>query len=89
MWKEEVALKTPYQWDEVLKRLEHEPTFSVHSAEKRLSIPLYIEGDSAVVKVKRISDDPVLFEVNSGHHNNEKILEEVYTNLQIETQFEE
>jgi len=89
MWKEEVALKTPYQWDEVLKRLEHEPTFSVHSAEKRLSIPLYIDGDYAVVKVKRISDEPVLFEINSGHHNKEKILEEVYTILQLETQFEE
>ena len=89
MWKEEVALETPYQWEEVLKRLEHEPTFTVHSAEKRLSIPLYIDGDQVVVKVKKINDAPVQFEVISEHENKEKILEEVATILQWQTEFEE
>jgi len=89
MWKEEVSLNTPYQWDEVLKRLVHEPTFSVHSAEKRLSIPLYIDEIHAVVKVKQINDDPVRFEVISEHENKTKILNEISTILQWETQFEE
>lgn len=89
MWKEEVVLNTPYQWDEVLKRLEHEPTFTVHSAEKRLSIPLYIDNNQTVCKVKLISDDPVLFEVSSEHDWKEKVLEEVSTILQWDTKFEE
>ena len=89
MWKEEVVLDTPYQWEEVLKRLEHEPTFSVHSAEKRLSIPLTIDGDRTIVKVKKIEDGPVRFEVVSEYENKDKILEELSTILQWQTKFEE
>jgi DNA-3-methyladenine glycosylase II len=89
MWTEEVTLTTPYQWEEVLKRLEHEPTFTVHSAEKRLSIPLFIDDIQAIVKVKQINDDPVCFEVVSEHANKEKILEELSTILQWQTKFDE
>lgn len=89
MWKEEIKLNTRYQWSEVLKRLEHEPTFSVHSAEKRLSIPLYINAIQTVVKVKLINEEPVQFEVSGEHENKETIMDEISTILQWDTKFED
>jgi DNA-3-methyladenine glycosylase II len=89
MWKEEVKLESPYKWNEVIKRLADEPTFSVYSEEKMISIPLRIDGEKAVVKVKQLNEEPCLFEITSSNLNKETILKKVSHILQFDTSFEE
>jgi len=89
MWKEEVKLESPYKWNEVIKRLVDEPTFSVYLEEKMISIPLRIDGEKAVVKVRQLNEEPCLFEITSSHLNKETILKKVSHILQFDTSFEE
>jgi DNA-3-methyladenine glycosylase II len=89
MWREEVGVTSPYKWDEVVKRLVDEPTFSVYTEEKKVSIPLWIDEEKAVVTVKQLNDQPCLFEITSIHSNKEMILKKVSHILQLDTQFDE
>ncbi|WP_028399799.1 DNA-3-methyladenine glycosylase family protein [Ectobacillus panaciterrae] len=72
MWNTTVSLRSPYNFEQVLKRLALDPLNAVNIAEKEIKVPLVLNGRQAVVSVQGIGtfEEPVF--VLSGAHNEQE-----------------
>ncbi|EMA6343645.1 DNA-3-methyladenine glycosylase [Bacillus cytotoxicus] len=83
MWSEHVTLKSPYHFEEVLRRLSFDPLNRVQLDEKIVYVPLFINGEQIVVRVQGLGTiEKPQFWISSETGQREQVMERIYTIFQ-------
>lgn len=60
MWSEKIHVQGPYNFDAVLERMSLDPQHCIDLVNKKVRVPLYIEGTSIVVDVQKQGNEFLL-----------------------------
>ncbi|MDH2879639.1 DNA-3-methyladenine glycosylase family protein [Bacillus cytotoxicus] len=83
MWSEHVTLKSPYHFEEVLRRLSFDPLHRVQLDEKIVYVPLFINGEQIVVRIQGLGTiEKPQFWISSETGQREQVMERIYTIFQ-------